>query len=74
MKMQTIQNIVLWLNTLAIISLAELIVLLTKSTLDSPLESTLTSPKKLDGNIAKSSVAFAPNLVLSMYIALLSTK
>ena len=74
MKMQTIQNIGLWLNTLAIISLVQLIVLLTKSQLDSPLESTLTPPKKLEGHIAKSSVAFAPNLVLSMYIALLSTK
>ena len=70
MKMQTIQNIGLWLNTLAIISLVQLIVLLTKSTLDSRLKST----KQLEGNIAKSSVAFAPNLVLSMYIALLSTK
>lgn len=74
MKLQSLQNIGLWLNTLAIISLVQLIVLLTKSQLDSPLESTLTSPKKLEGNIAKSSVAFAPNLVLSMYIALLSTK
>jgi hypothetical protein len=70
MKMQTIQNIGLWLNTLAIISLVQLIVLLRKSQLDSTLEST----KQLEGNIAKSSVAFAPNLVLSMYIALLSTK
>ena len=70
MKLQTIQNIGLWLNTLAIISLVELVVLLTKSTLDSRLEST----KQLEGNIAKISVAFAPNLVLSMYIALLSTK
>ena len=66
MKLQTIQNIGLWLNTLAIISLVQLIVLLTKSTLE--------SSKQLEGNIAKSSVAFAPNLVLSMYIALLSTK
>ena len=55
MKMQTIQNIGLWLNTLAIISLVELIVLLTKSTLDSRLKST----KQLEGNITKSSVAFA---------------
>jgi hypothetical protein len=70
MKMQTIKNIGLWLNTLAIISLVQLIVLLRKSQLDSTLEST----KKLEGNIAKSSIAFAPNLVLSMYIALLSTK
>ena len=74
MKLQSLQNIGLWLNTLAIISLVQLIVLLTKSQLDSPLESTLTSTKQLEGNIAKSSVAFAPNLVLSMYIALLSTK
>ena len=70
MKLQSLQNIGLWLNTLAIVSLFQLIVLLTKSQLDSPLEST----KKLEGNIAKSSIAFAPNLVLSMYIALLSTK
>ena len=74
MKMQTIQNIGLWLNTLAIISLVELIVLLTKSTLESTSESPLESTKQLAGNIAKSSIAFAPNLVLSMYIALLSTK
>ena len=66
MKLQSLQNIGLWLNTLAIVSLFQLIVLLTKS----PLEST----KQLEGNIAKSSIAFAPNLVLSMYIALLSTK
>jgi hypothetical protein len=70
MKLQSLQNIGLWLNTLAIISLVQLIVILTKSTLDSGLKST----KQLEGNIAKSSVAFAPNLVLSMYFALLSTK
>lgn len=70
MKLQSLQNIGLWLNTLAIISLIQLIVLLTKSPFELPLE----SPKQLEGNIAKSSVAFAPNLVLSMYIALLSTK
>ena len=70
MKLQSLQNIGLWLNTLAIISLVQLIALLTKSTLDSRLKST----KQLEGNITKSSVAFAPNLVLSMYIALLSTK
>ena len=74
MKLQSLQNIGLWLNTLAIISLVQLIVLLTKSTLESPLESPLESTKQLEGNITKSSVAFAPNLVLSMYIALLSTK
>jgi hypothetical protein len=66
MKMQTIQNMGLWLNTLAIVSLFQLIVLLTKSKLE--------STNQFEGNIAKRSVAFAPNLVLSMYIALLSTK